>query len=161
MCALFSGLVLYTALWLHPFFISMTDIVYKSHTNTLQVSVRIFTDDFEKTLRKKCNCKVDLSDSNNKAVMNIWVQQYINHHLHLQLNGKIVSLTFKGYQREEESTWSYFEAINIRTPKNIKITNSLLHDYNNDQINMVHISANGKEQTEKLDYPNQLFEVKY
>ncbi len=161
MSAFFTGIFLYAVLWIHPFYISMTDIVYKPNTKTLQVSVRIFTDDFEKTLRKNCNCKVDLSLSDNKAAMNTLVQQYILQHLNIQVNGKTATLTYKGYAKEEESTWSYFEATSISTPKKISITNSLLYDYKEEQINMLHITANGKEQTEKLDYPNQRFEVKY
>ena len=161
MSVLFTGIMLYAAIWLHPFYISMTDIVYKPNSKTLQVSVRIFTDDFEKTLRKNCNCKVDLSQSGSKAVMNTLVQQYILQHLAIQVNGKPATLTYKGYAKEEESTWSYFEATNLNTPKKISITNSLLHDYKEEQINMLHIIATGQEQTEKLDYPNQGFEVRY
>ncbi len=161
MSALFTGIVLYAAMWLHPFYISMTDIKYNSTSKSLQVSVRIFTDDFEKTLRKNCNCKVDLSLSDNKAAMNTLVQQYILQHLNIQVNGKPATLTYKGYAKEDESTWSYFEATAISTPQKIIITNSLLHDYKEEQINMLHLTANGKEQTEKLDYPNQRFEVRY
>ncbi len=161
MIASINGIFLYVSIWLHPFYISMTELMYKPNSRTLQVSVRIFTDDFEKTLRKNCNCKVDLSLSDNKPAMNTLVQQYILQHLSIQVNGKTATLLYKGYQKEEESTWTYFEATSISTPKKIIITNSILHDYKTEQINMLHINANGKEQTEKLDYPKQGFEVRY
>ena len=44
-------IVAYTAL-IHPFFVSMTDINYNDNNKSLEISVRIFTDDLENTLRK-------------------------------------------------------------------------------------------------------------
>ena len=111
--SMFSAILLNTSLWLHPFYISMTDIVYKPGAKTLQFSVRLFTDDFEKTLRKSCKSKVDLSDKDSKATMNPLVQQYILQHLKINVNGRDVILTFNGYQKEEESTWSFFEVAGI------------------------------------------------
>ena len=35
----------------------------------------------------------------------------------------------------------------------ITIMNTLLHDYNENQINLIHIKANGKEEDTKLNYP--------
>ncbi|HXL58320.1 MAG TPA: DUF6702 family protein, partial [Chitinophagaceae bacterium] len=44
---------------IHPFFVSMTDINYNSKEKELEISVRIFTDDFENTLRKYHSTKID------------------------------------------------------------------------------------------------------
>ena len=50
----FAGTFLFTALLhlLHPFYIAMTDINFNKQDKALEVSVRIFTDDFESALRK-------------------------------------------------------------------------------------------------------------
>ena len=50
--------------WVHPFFISMTEIEQDKTNNTLEISVRIFTDDFEKTIRQTYTGKVDLMNKN-------------------------------------------------------------------------------------------------
>lgn len=160
MIGFFSGLFMSAVSLFHPFYISMTDLEYNNKTKTLQVSVRIFTDDLEKTLRKNCNCKVDLTQTEKKSQMNSLINNYLQQHLAVRINNKNVNLQFIGFQNEEESTWSYFEAATILPPKQIVINNSLLHDYKTEQINMLHIKAQGKEITEKLNYPNQLFEIK-
>ena len=66
-----------------------------------------------------------------------------------------------GYQQEEESTWSYFEATNIPSPHKIRVTNNLLYDYKEEQINMVHFKVNGKEQTDKLNWPDKEIQISF
>jgi hypothetical protein len=144
---------------IHPFYISMTDINYNNTNKVVEVSVRIFTDDFEKTLRKNCNCKVDLLAPKDKKVMEKLVSTYVLKHLQIRLDGQLRNLEFAGYQQEEESVWSYFLIGNVNQLKKIEINNTLLHDYREEQINMVHIQANGKNFTDKLDYPEKLYSV--
>ena len=161
MLGFISALLIYAPAFFHPFYISMTDINYNNKTKAVEVSVRIFTDDFEKTLRKSCNCKIDLLATGNENAMTAPVQSYIKKHLQLKIDGQIKELEFKGYQKEEESTWSYFEIKDINNVKRLDITNSLLHDYKEEQVNMLHIKANGKEVSDKLDFPKQNYSANF
>jgi hypothetical protein len=161
MGAFFQWLAIYASVLTHPFYISMTEINYNNKNNTVEVSVRIFTDDFEKTLRKNCNCKVDLLTPQDKKAMEKLVNIYVLKHLQIKVNGQLQNLEFAGYQLEEESIWNYFVIKNIQQVKGIEINNTLLHDYREEQINMLHIKANGKEQTDKLDYPDKLYTIRY
>ena len=142
--------------FVHPFFISMTEVNYNSPAKTVEVSVRIFADDFEKALSNNCHCKMDLSHPVNKASTDKMVSEYISKHVSIAVDGKPVMLQYGGYKMEEGSVWSYFEVKNIATVKKIDINNNLLYEYNTSQINMVHIKANGKEQTDKLEYPDRV-----
>src|SRR3954464_1671136 len=101
-------LVLQASILFHPFYISMTEINFNNKSKSLEVSVRIFTDDFEKTLRKKCNCKVDLLAVNEKKAMEKAVNDYVQQHLQIKIDGRLQALEFAGYQQEEESIWNYF-----------------------------------------------------
>ncbi len=143
------------AFWalLHPFFVSMTDINYNAGSKGLELSVRIFTDDFENTLRKNYEGKIDLIHPQDKNKMNQLVDNYIRKHLLVTADGKTLQLSFLGFEQQEESTWCYFEVKNIQALHKLQINNNLLHDFNTNQINMLHIKANGKEQSTKLDYP--------
>ncbi|MDB5249030.1 MAG: hypothetical protein JWQ40_3424 [Segetibacter sp.] len=157
----FTWLTIYTAAFFHPFYISMTEINYNNKSKALEVSVRIFTDDFEKTLRKNCNCKVDLLAQQDKNAMEKLVNAYVLKHLQIKVNGQLQNLEFAGYQQEEESTWNYFVVRNVTGVNKMEITNSLLHDYRPEQINMLHIMANGKEQSDKLDYPKKNYAINF
>jgi hypothetical protein len=93
--------------------------------------------------------------------MGILINQYIQEHLQLKVNGQTKTLEFAGYQQEEESTWNYYQVKDIPQVKKIEINNSLLHDYREEQINMLHININGKEQSDKLNYPDKLFSMSF
>lgn len=138
----------------HPFYVSMTDINHNTSTKELEVSVRIFTDDLEATLRKTFGGKIDVLHPQDKNKMNQMITTYIQSHLQLQVDGKPVQLSFVGYEQQEESIWTYMEVKNVASVKKLSLKNNLLHDYNTNQINMMHVKANGKEQSYKLDYPN-------
>lgn len=158
--AFIQWLTIFTSMVLHPFYISMTEINYNDKTKALELSVRIFTDDFEKTLRKNCNCIVDLGTGDKKPMEKI-AAGYIQKHLQIRVNGEVKPLEYMGYQREEESTWNFFVIRNVNQVKRLEVNNSLLHDYREEQINMLHIKANGKDQTDKLDYPNKQYTISY
>ena len=140
---------------IHPFFVSMTDINYNAADKDMEISVRIFTDDLENAVRKyHTGIKVDILHPADQKQMDAFVNDYIQKKLQLQVNGKPVQMSFVGYEQQSESIWTYFEVSNVTAVQKIGITNSLLHDYNTNQINMMHVKANGKEQSDKLDYPD-------
>lgn len=150
---LFQWLAVAYACLVHPFFVSMTDINYNDNNQSLEISVRIFTDDFENTLRKQHTGKIDILHPVNQDQMNGYVSAYIQQHLQLKVNDKPVQLHFIGYEEQSESIWSYFEADNVDKINKVSIVNSLLHDFNTNQINMMHIKVKDKEQSNKLNYP--------
>jgi hypothetical protein len=140
----------------HPFFVSMTEMDYNAKDKELEVSVRIFTDDFENAIRKyHPDVKVDILHPANQQQMNQFVNDYIQKHLLVKINGTPVQIAFVGYEQQSESIWSYFEIKNITGVKKLDITNNILHDYNTNQINMMHVKVGDNEQNYKLDYPSK------
>jgi hypothetical protein len=85
--------------------------------------------------------------------MNGYVSDYIQQHLRMKLNDKTAVLSFVGYEQQSESIWTYFEIKNVDKVNKVSIVNNLLHDYNTNQINMLHIKVKDKEQSNKLNYP--------
>ncbi|MEP7259341.1 MAG: DUF6702 family protein, partial [Flavitalea sp.] len=67
--------------------------------------------------------------------------------------GKPFVLAFLGFERENEAAWSYLEAAHAPTPKTIEITNSILYDSFDQQINLVHVTVKGERKSAKLQYP--------
>ncbi|MDB5192405.1 MAG: hypothetical protein JWQ96_1968 [Segetibacter sp.] len=158
---LFQWLITQSLILLHPFYVSMTEISHNTKDRTVEVSVRIFTDDFESALQRDCKCKVELTKPVNKAEMEKLVNSYINNHLKVKIDGQVKALEFAGFQREKESVWNYFQVKNVASVNKIEIKNSLLHEMHEEQINMLHIKANGKDKMDKLDYPNRNYTVVY
>ena len=139
---------------LHPYFISMTEIEHDKASNSLEISVRIFTDDLEKTIRQTYTGKVDLLNKNEKANSEKLIQQYINKHLIIKADGKVLNLKFDGFESEEGSIWSYLEYDNITSIKTLEVTNTILYDYKEEQVNFIHVKAGSYDETTKLNYPD-------
>jgi hypothetical protein len=137
----------------HPLFVSVTEIEHNAKEKILEISCKIFTDDFEKTLRAAYKTKIDLLDAKQKLAMDKLVNDYIQKHLKISIEGKPAQLKFIGYEKIEEGIYSYFEIENIVSVKKINITNDLLYEYKKEQMGLVHVSVGGKRQSNKLSNP--------
>src|SRR4051812_33325346 len=82
----------------HPYYISVTEIEHNAGNKTLEISCKLFTDDFETALRKKYNTKIDLLTVQNKVAMNPLVNGYLQAHLAVKVGGKAVKLEFLGFE---------------------------------------------------------------
>ncbi len=146
-------LVVATAAVLHPFFVSVIEINQNSKEKSLEVSVRIFTEDFEATLKKYGNTKLDLVHPTDKAATNKLVNSYLQSKLQLRVDDKPVTMHYIGYEQRLESIWVYLEVDNIATLKKLDVNCSLLYEFEQKQTNILHVKANGKDKSFKLDNP--------
>lgn len=140
----------------HPFYVSMTDIRYNPADRDMEISVRIFTDDFENVLRKYTSDKIDILHPQNQQAMNARVFDYLKNKLKIDINGTPYSFRFIGYELKSESIWTYLEIDNVPVPKKIKIYNALLQDLTSDQINLMQVKVLDKTQNTKLNYPDKI-----
>jgi hypothetical protein len=136
----------------HPFFISVTEIQHNKKGKALEISCKIFTDDFEKALRQSYQMPVDLINAPDKNAVNKLINDYIKKHLLITANGKVLQLQFIGYEKDNEAIWSYLQVNDVNEIKKIDITNNLLLDYKKEQVNIVHVIVNGIRKSKKLDY---------
>ncbi len=134
----------------HPIFVSVIEIEHNAKEKTLEVSCKIFTDDFEKTLRKDYKTHVDLLDEKIKPAMDKLVNDYVQRHLKIAVEGKIVALKYLGFEKIEEGIYSYYQADNISVPKKIEVTDNVLLEFNAQQMNLVHITVGDERKSAKL-----------
>ena len=137
----------------HPFHVSLVEINHNSSDKTLEISCKIFTDDFEKVLAQNYKTKVDLINPPNKAAMDTLVKKYIFSHLSLSVDGKQGKLLYVGFERESEAVYGYVQVNDIPAVKKIDIANKLMYDLFTDQINLMHVIVGGNRKSTKLDYP--------
>lgn len=139
---------------LHPFYVSVTEINHNASDQSLEISIRIFTDDFENTLRMHHpDMKVDLMNPPEGGAMDSLIKNYHIQRLKLEVNGSVGKLQYVGFERIGESIWSYFEVARVPLLQELKIHNPILYEYKKEQINMVHVNAGKKQQSRKLDNP--------
>lgn len=138
---------------LHPFHVSVVEINHNAVDKTLEISCKIFTDDFEKVLTQNYKTKVDLINPPNKTAMDTLVKRYVLSHLSISADGMRVKLSYVGFEHESEAVYGYVQVDNIPTVKKIDVTNKLMYDLFTDQINLMHVIVGGNRKSTKLDYP--------
>ena len=153
--AVFSLFTAFSITPVHPVYMSVTEIDHNAKDQTLEISCKIFTDDFEKTLRLSYNKAVDLIHPSDKTAMNKLVSEYVQMHLTVKVDGKNTNLQFLGYEQQEEGIISYFQAGHISTVKRLDITDNLLYEYKDQQISLLHVTVNGSRKSTKLVNPEE------
>ena len=145
----------------HPIYMSVTEIEHNVTDKTLEISCKIFTDDFEKTLRKTYSGTVDLINPKDKVVMNKLVGDYIKKHLLLKVDGKPVIMEFIGYEQQEEGITSYYQVNNMSKVKKLDITDNILYEYKSEQISLLHITVMGIRKSTKMVNPEDKVSVEF
>ena len=112
----------------------------------------------EAILKKNNNKTFDLSNTTLKSETNAVVAKYLQSKLQLTINGKPQTIKYIGYEIQKESVWIYAEVEDVTTLKKLSINCSLLYDYQEKQMNIFNIKANGGEKNYKLDFPKSTVE---
>ena len=145
----------------HPIYVSVTEIEHNAKEKTLEISCKIFTDDFEKVLRQQYNTHIDLLNSKEKAAMEKFVSGYVLKHLFVKADGKVVALQFLGYEQQEEGIVSFYQVNDIAAVKKLEITNNILFEYKKEQISIIHAKVNGNTKSTKLINPEEKASFEY
>lgn len=138
----------------HPFYIAVTEMNLNPSGKTLEVSCKMFADDLEQIIEKKNHAELDISSEKDKSKFDAYIPAYIKSHLSLSIDGKPATLSYIGFEKEKESAYCYFQVENVSSLKKVDINDSILQDFTSEQINIIHVSVNGKRQSTKLDYPS-------
>ena len=146
----------------HPIHLSTVEIVHNAGDKNLEITCKIFWDDFETVLTKNNNkVRVDLTNEKKESGNNKLISDYINNHLTLNIDGKPVALSFVGFEKEDVVIYSYLEVANIASVKKVSITNNIMHDLFDDQIEIIHVIVNGDRKSTKLEYPSKQAEFSF
>lgn len=139
----------------HPFHVSVIEINHNAEEKTLEISCKIFTDDFEKSLAKNYKTKVDLINPPNKAAMDTLVKKYLFQNLAIRANGKPVVFNYLGFENDHEAAYAYIEVPNVPAVNSFDITTGIMYDMFEDQMNIFHVTVGGKRKSTKLNFPDR------
>ena len=138
---------------LHPFHVSVVEIEHNAEDKSLEISCKIFTDDFEKMLGQFGKTKVDLINPPDRKVVDKLIADYLAINLQLKAEGKSLNFSYLGYEREDDAIHAYVEVTNVPTLKKLDLTNRIMYDLFDDQTNLVHVKVGGNRKSSKLEFP--------
>src|SRR6478609_5786240 len=141
---------------MHPFFVSVIEINHNAKEATVEISVRVFTEDLERTLQKYTTTKLDILKPADNAFLEKQISNYLVQRIKLKVNGQPVTPTYLGHEIQQESVWSYLEIPKTSSLNKLEIDCSLLYDFEKKQSNIFHVKSKGEDKSFKLDYPKKI-----
>ncbi len=151
LCGLFFLLLFSNSHSRHDFHASVTKMEYNAKEQVFEISMRIFTDDFEKALSAASNSKVNLSEASGRGTdkNDPLIEQYVQAHFRfLTPQKQLKSVKYVGHEVEADANWLYLEMPLAEPFRGGMLKQDVLMDAFDDQVNMVNI----KYQTQKKTF---------
>jgi hypothetical protein len=142
----------------HAFHTSLTEMRYNAKTKTLEISMRVFTDDLERTLSHNNANRKFVVENNDKN--DAFIEAYIRKHFGI-VNAKNQRKTFQyvGKEKEVDATWIYLEMPLTESIDGAKIQNDVLMDMYEDQTNIINLFIQQDKKSFLFTINNKIFTV--
>lgn len=131
----------------HKYYISVTQIEYIKEKEALQITSRIFIDDFEKLLRERYDEKITLDIEEEMSTVDMYIERYLKEKVLIDINNKPANFKFLGKEYEDDIVFCYIEIEGVKEVKSFQISNKILMDLFDEQENIVRININGKNKS--------------
>lgn len=132
---------------IHKYYISVTQINYIQDKQAVQITSRIFIDDFERLLRERYDDSLVLGGNNESKNVDLYMGRYLKEKLKIKINSKASQLVFLGKEYDADIVRCYLEIDNVKTIETFEVSNSLLFDVFEDQQNIVKTKINDKQKS--------------
>ena len=128
---------------LHKYYVSVTDVEYSLVNKSLQITSRLFIDDFQNVLQERYGASIKLEDE----ISDVYVEKYFKKKLLIEVNNTLKSYTYIGKEFDGDMLHCYFEVENVSDIQSITVTNKLLIELFEGQQNITHITINDKKKS--------------
>ena len=127
----------------HKYYVS-TSLFNFTDTNSLQITIRLFKDDFKDALKKKYSINHVLTDQILiDSTYHSNIDYYFNSFLTVSFDDKKNKLNFLGLENKNDMFVFYLEIENLPDFNVISFDNKLLFDLYSEQQNIIHVKKNG------------------
>ncbi len=133
----------------HKFYISVTNITYSEKVKALQITTRIFIDDFDKLLEERYGITAQLATEQESDRASDYIEKYVRAKFTVRINGKDAQFRFLGKKYDNDLLICYLEVPKVvfSDIKSIEIQNELLMDIFEEQQNIVHFKLNDQRKS--------------
>lgn len=153
-------LSLFLTTFVHPYYVSVTEIEYNHQKKEIGVACKFFIDDLEEAIKEAGAGKTDLIKGEKSRNTKL-LDEYLKAHLALSADGRRIDLKFIGYELDQEAIWCFLEATPVETFRRLSIRGDMLFELRKDQINLFHATVNGTRKSQRLTLPDRTFSLDF
>lgn len=135
------------AFGLHKYYVSVTTIKHAPDENTLQVTSRMFIDDFENVLKERYGVDTRLNTKREAGDAELYIEKYLRSKLVFYKDGEAVPYDYLGREYDADMLVCYIEVpgMNLSEAERLAVTNEILTDLFEEQQNITHFHLRGEK----------------
>jgi hypothetical protein len=138
----------------HKYYLSLTQIEYKSESKSIQIIINVFMDDIETALNKDYSIDLQLTNKNELKDNDVYFKKYLEKNLSLKIDTISSSFNYIGKEYDGDLVYFYLEIENVNSLEVIEVVNTILIDHFPEQQNLIKSKVNKKHNSILLTKTN-------
>ena len=143
----FFVFLLFVQAKIHPYYVSTLEIDYRPDRAALQITMRVFTDDWQLMLNTHYDKTLRLDPDTDTEKVLTHSSDYFQQHLELNLNGTDVTPSVLGKEYQDDQLLLYLEIAGVAEPQTLAVSNRILFAELEGQQNIVRIKTPTKRKS--------------
>jgi len=145
----------------HKYYVSMTIIKHVKEENSIQITMRFFIDDIEKTVNNRFKKEFKLATNEELTETDKFLNIYIHQKFEVKINNQVIEYAFLGKQYDNDVVFFYLESTDINNISSIEVKNKMLLEMFEEQQNYIKLHINDQIKTMILMRENDKEMLKY
>ena len=134
-----------TALSYHRFYTAIFQINFVPQKKMVQITTRIFVDDFNDALKNQYHKTTFLgTDKETEADVDL-MKKYLAEKFRLTINGKFQSMNYLSKEIEDNVLVCYYKINDVSKINSLTVENSILIEVHPEQQNIIQFNNNGNK----------------
>ena len=121
----------------HKYYLSLTQINYKSEAKSVQIIINVFMDDIETALNKDYNIDLQLTTEKELKNNDVYFEKYLRNKLHFKIDNTAKEFNYIGKEYDGDLVYFYLEIENIESVTTIDVSNKILTTHFPEQQNLI------------------------
>lgn len=123
----------------HPFHVTLVQINHNADDQSLEITMKIFSDDLEKGMESHFGKDFMARSDKDLAVADSLIMEYVDSEFQLQIDGEKLKTDWVGKEVEMDITWCYWKVKGVENVGELTIWCPLLMNVYDDQTNIIHL----------------------
>ncbi|OAD44838.1 DUF6702 family protein [Polaribacter atrinae] len=138
----------------HKYYLSLTQIEYRSELQAVQITMNVFMDDIELAINKDYNIDLQLTTKKELKNNDIYFIKYLNEKLQLKIDDVPRAFNYIGKEYDGDLVYFYLEIEDIKQLEKIEIINKVLTKHFPEQQNLIKSKIGKKHKSILLSAKN-------
>ena len=145
----------------HKYYLSLTQINFKSESQSIQIILNVFMDDIEVALNADYEIDLQLTTAKELKDNDVFFEKYLKKKLQFKVNDRLEEYTYIGKEYDGELVYFYLEIENIQKVHQIEVSNKILLKHFPKQENLIKSKVGGIHKSVLLDATKDVTILKY